>query len=197
MPIQEFENPVELFSTWFDEARRCEAIDDPTAMALATASREGLPDVRMVLLKGYDDQGFVFYTNLGSPKAVQLQENGHAALCFYWMPLEKQVRIRGRVIPVTSEAADAYFNSRDRKSKIGAWASKQSQPLESRFHLEKRVAVFAARFGLGRVPRPEFWSGFRLIPREIEFWLGQPFRLHDRLQYSHDGALWTRKRLFP
>jgi pyridoxamine 5'-phosphate oxidase len=197
MAIPNQPDPLVLFSAWFDDAAQCKLIDDHTAVALATADASGAPDVRMVLLKGFDARGFTFYTNLTSPKAQQLTANPRAALCFHWAPLERQVRIRGPVEPSTAEEADAYFASRERQSQIGAWASKQSQPLESRFHLEKRVARFLARFAVGSVPRPEFWGGFRLIPETIEFWLKQPYRLHDRVRYTRTPQGWTRARLFP
>ena len=200
MSIPNVENPYALFDVWYAEAEACEGIDDHTAMTLATASADGRPDARVVLLKGHDERGFSFYTNLGSVKAGQLECNPHAALCFYWMPLEKQVRIRGRIEPVSLEEADAYHATRPRQSQIGAWASKQSQPLEGRFELEARIAKFAAKFGFRKVPRPEFWSGFRLIPEAIEFWLKQPYRLHDRVLYTRAedaSGGWTRKRLFP
>ncbi|HOJ68195.1 MAG TPA: pyridoxamine 5'-phosphate oxidase [Candidatus Hydrogenedentes bacterium] len=190
-------DPFSLFAAWYAEAAACKAIDDHTAVALGTCGADGQPDVRMVLLKGYDERGFVFYTNLGSPKARQLNENPRASLCFYWMPLEKQVRVRGSVESVTDEEADAYFASRPRQSQIGAWASKQSQPLEGRYELEKRIIKYGARFALGSVPRPPFWSGFRLRPNTIEFWLKMPYRLHDRLLYTRTASGWEAKRLFP
>lgn len=200
MAIPVYPNPFELFDTWYREAEACAAIDDHTAMTLATADASGAPDARVVLLKGFDERGFVFYTNLTSVKGGQLAANPRVALCFYWMPLEKQVRIRGPIEPVTDEEADAYHATRPRQSQIGAWASKQSRPIEHRFELERRVARYAARFGLRKVPRPEFWSGFRVLPERIEFWLKQPFRLHDRVLYTPDetqpGA-WRRQRLFP
>lgn len=199
MAIPHLDNPVELFSQWLAEARACEGIPDATAMALATADADGAPDVRMVLLKSADDSGFCFYTNLGSVKAAQLAANPRAALCFHWAPLGRQVRVRGAVTPVTKEEADAYFASRPKQSQIGAWASKQSQPLEKRFELEQRVAHYAAKFALTQVPRPDFWSGFRLVPTRIEFWLGQPYRLHDRVEYVREGAEqpWRTTRLYP
>lgn len=199
MAIPHLDNPVELFAQWLADARTCEGIPDATAMALATADADAVPDVRMVLLKSADDTGFCFYTNLGSVKAAQLAANPHAALCIHWAPLERQVRVRGPVTRVTQEEADAYFASRPKQSQIGAWASKQSQPLEKRFELEQRVAHYAAKYGLTQVPRPDFWSGFRLVPTRIEFWLSQPYRLHDRVEYVRVGAgePWRISRLYP
>jgi len=197
MSMQVLENPIELFGNWFEEGKAC-GLREPTAVCLATATAAGEPSARMVLLKAFDDRGFVFYTNLGSPKARELSENPRAALCFYWTPIGKQIRVTGRVEPVTPEEADAYFASRDRQSRIGAYASKQSQPLTGYLELERRAAEYALKFGFGAVPRPEFWSGFRVIPHEIEFWLEKPFRLHERLVYRReDGSKWTTQWLFP
>ncbi len=190
------DDPFVLFADWFADARRKEP-NDPNAMALATADGTGLPDVRMVLLKDFDAEGFVFYTNLKSAKGLQIGTNPQAALCFHWKSLRRQVRLRGPVVPVTPEEADAYFASRARDSRIGAWASKQSRPLESRFALEKAVAKTAARFGTGTVPRPPHWSGFRLIPQHFEFWRDRPFRLHDRLVFDRQDGGWTTARLYP
>jgi pyridoxamine 5'-phosphate oxidase len=192
------DEPFELFANWLQDAKKKE-INDANAMALATADADGLPDVRMVLLKDVDAEGFVFYTNLESAKGEQLAENSKAALCFHWKSLRRQVRVRGPIEPVSAEEADAYFNSRARDSRIGAWASKQSRPLESRFALEKAVAREAARFGLGEVPRPQHWSGFRLKPVSIEFWRDRPFRLHDRMTFRRDdfSSPWSITRLYP
>ena len=192
------EDPFVLFADWLEDAKRKEP-NDANAMALATADTDGLPDVRMVLLKDVDAGGFVFYTNLESAKGGQLAANAKAALCFHWKSLRRQVRVRGLVEPVAAGEADAYFASRARDSRIGAWASKQSRPLESRFALEKSVAREAARFGLGEVPRPPHWSGFRIRPLSIEFWRDRPFRLHDRMSFLRQDlhSPWTVSRLYP
>ena len=192
------EEPFALFADWLEEAKKKEP-NDANAMALATADEDGLPDVRMVLLKDVDPDGFVFYTNLESAKGQQLEQNPKASLCFHWKSLRRQVRVRGAIEPVSAEEADAYFASRARDSRIGAWASKQSRELESRFALEKSVAREAARFGLGAVPRPPHWSGYRLKPVSIEFWRDRPFRLHDRMRFERTdkGSPWTVSRLYP
>ena len=190
-------DPFALFAEWLAEATASEP-HDPTAMALATVDENGLPDARMVLLKGVDRGGFVFYTNLESRKGRQLAAQPKAALCFHWKSLRRQVRIRGGVEPVEAAEADAYFASRPRLSRIGAWASKQSAPLESRFALEKAVARYTARFGTGAVPRPPHWSGFRLMPQELEFWRDGAFRLHDRRRFTRaEAGDWESVALFP
>ena len=166
-------------------------------MTLATVDAEGRPSARMVLLKDVDEKGFVFYTNLASRKADDLGVNLNAALCFYWKTLAKQVRVEGAVAPVSDVEADEYFASRAKLSQLGAWASKQSQPLEGRMALEKRVARYTAKFNIGTVPRPEFWSGFRIAPIRIEFWKEEAFRLHDRTVYLRDGEGWTTEKLYP
>lgn len=196
--ISDREDPFALFAEWLTEAKKSEP-NDPNAMALATADASGLPDVRMVLLKDLDQTGFVFYTNLESGKGGQLAENAQAALCFHWKSLRRQIRVRGQVEAVSEAEADAYFASRARDSRIGAWASKQSRPLESKFALEKAVAREAARFGLGEVPRPPHWSGFRIRPLKMEFWRDRPFRLHDRMFFDRPdlGSTWTVSRLYP
>lgn len=195
--------PFLLFESWFGEAREKE-INDPNAMALATVDASGLPNVRMVLLKGLDAagvgrRGFVFYTNLESAKGQELQANPKAAIVFHWKSLHRQVRARGLIGPVSSDEADEYYASRHRTSRIGAWASKQSRPLESRLALEKAVAIETARFGISAIPRPPHWSGFRLTPLEIEFWSDRPFRLHDRVLFrrSTPDENWTKTRLYP
>lgn len=194
--ISEYESPFELFDTWFSDAKESET-SDPNAVAIATVSDEGKPSVRMVLLKSVDEQGFVFYTNLGSRKAHHIQTNGNIAMCFHWKSLKRQVRVEGAVVPVSEEEADAYFGSRPKMSQIGAWASKQSQKLEGRLQLEKRIAEYTAKFNIGTVPRPEFWSGFRLVPEMVEFWQDQTFRLHDRVVYERVDGGWATHRLFP
>jgi pyridoxamine 5'-phosphate oxidase len=188
-------DPVALFDRWFAEASKSEELAE--AMTLATVAKDGTPAARMVLLKGFDALGFVFYTNLESRKSAELTVNPAAAACFLWKSLRRQVRIEGAAAPVAAAEADAYFASRPRDSQIGAWASDQSRALKSRAALERRVDLFARRFGDGDVPRPPFWSGFRIVPLRIEFWQEQPFRLHDRWLYSRNGEAWRRQRLFP
>jgi pyridoxamine 5'-phosphate oxidase len=189
-------DPIGLFAAWLGEAERAEPVD-PNAMALATVDESGLPNVRMVLLKGHGEDGFVFYTNLESAKGRELAVNPRAALCFYWKSLNRQVRVRGPVRPVAGDDADAYFATRSRGSRIGAWASAQSRPLESRFALEKAVAAYTARYAIGEVPRPAHWSGFRLMPEEIEFWQSGTFRLHDRVRFTREQGAWAGVRLYP
>ena len=197
------EEPFALFDEWLKEAAAHEP-NDPNAMALATVDPDGLPNVRMVLLKGVDgperpDRGFVCFTNYESAKGRELLASKKAALCFHWKSLRRQVRVRGLVSPVAPEEADAYFATRPRGSRIGAWASAQSRPLESRFALEKAVAFYTAKYAVGEIPRPPYWSGFRVVPVEMEFWHDRPFRLHDRVQFrrSGPGEPWSKVRLYP
>lgn len=192
------QDPVSLFAKWLARAEKSEP-DDANACALATADTDGLPNVRMVLMKAFDEDGFVFYTNFESAKGRELLANPQAAMVFHWKSQHRQVRLRGPVSPVSDTQADAYYASRSRDSRIGAWASKQSRPLESRFALEKQVAKFAARYAIGAVPRPAHWSGFRLSPIEIEFWRDGTFRLHDRLVFRREAPsdAWSTTRLYP
>ena len=190
--------PYALFGTWLEEAGKTES-NDPNAVALATVDEAGLPNVRMVLLKGFDARGFVFYTNFESQKGVEILGTLKAAMCFHWKSLRRQVRIRGEVEIVSDAEADEYYASRPRGSRIGAWASKQSRPLEGRFALEKAVAEYTARHAIGEIPRPPHWSGFRIKPVSIEFWHDRPFRLHDRMEFRRtaDGTGWTKVRMYP
>ena len=194
----EARDPFALFAEWLADASKSEP-NDPSAMALATADADGYPDVRMVLLKGADENGFVFYTNYESAKGTELLANPKAALCFHWKSLRRQIRVRGLVTQATEAEADAYHETRARDSQIGAWASRQSRELASRFEFEKEIARYAAKFGLGKVPRPPHWSGFRITPLQIEFWRDRPFRLHDRLVFTRpdDKSGWTTAKLFP
>jgi pyridoxamine 5'-phosphate oxidase len=194
----EADEPLRLFAAWFEEAKKAEP-SDPEAMALATVDADGLPNVRMVLLKGFDERGFVFYSNEESRKGRELAANRRAGLAFHWKSLRRQVRLRGAVTTVSTAEADAYFASRPRSSQIGAWASKQSSPLESRLAFEKAIALNAAKFALGPVPRPPFWIGYRVTPTVMEFWHDRPYRLHDRIEFRRTdaGAAWTKARLYP
>ena len=191
------EEPFALFAEWFAEARTSEP-NDPNAMALATVDADGLPDLRMVLMKDYDASGFVFYSHIASAKGRELAHNPKAALLFHWKSLRRQVRIRGGVTPVSAEEADAYFATRPKQAQLGAWASQQSRPLESRFAFEAAIAQQALKHAIGVVPRPPGWSGWRVAAEQMEFWHDRPFRLHDRILFNRaDGADWRKTRLYP
>lgn len=196
MDIAAATDPFELFQAWFKEAEGTE-VNDPNAFALATVSPEGRPSVRVLLLKGLDDRGFVFYTNTQSRKGQHLDATGVAAMNFHWKSLRRQVRVEGPVERVTDAEADAYFASRPRGSQIGAWASQQSRPLDSRATLEQRIAALAAEHEGRDVPRPPHWTGYRLVPDYLEFWQDREFRLHDRITFTRDGAGWATARLYP
>jgi pyridoxamine 5'-phosphate oxidase len=190
------DDPIAIFEAWMAEAAASEP-NDPNAVCLATATPDGFPSARMVLLKGVDGRGFVFYTNLESRKGTELRANPNAALCFHWKTLARSVRVEGAVEQVSDAEADAYYASRARTSRLGAWASKQSRPLESRFALEKAVAEYGVRHAVGDIPRPPHWSGFRLVPRRMELWRDMPFRLHERRVFHRDGAGWRIEMLYP
>jgi pyridoxamine 5'-phosphate oxidase len=194
-PVQD---PFALFAEWLKAAGKLEP-NDPNAMAVATVDENGLPDVRMVLLKAFDERGFVFYTNKQSAKGAELSARPKAALCFHWKSLKRQVRVRGPVSDVSDEEADAYYASRARDSQIGAWASAQSRTMESRWAFEKEIAKYVLKFGLAKVPRPSHWSGYRIAPVQIEFWRDRPFRLHDRLVYRRaaEDQPWQTEKLYP
>ena len=190
------DDPYALFAEWMAEATASE-VNDPNAMCLATCTPDGRPSARMVLLKGVDDRGFVFYTNLESRKGGELAANPQAALCFHWKSLARSVRVEGAVEPVSDAEADAYYQSRSRGSRIGAWASRQSRPLDGRFALEKAVAEYTLKFGVSEVPRPAHWSGLRVLPRRMEFWRDMPFRLHERRVFKAAAGGWETEALFP
>ena len=189
-------DPWGLFGQWFAQAQAAEP-EDPNAMALATTDADGLPDVRIVLLKDADERGFVFYTNTLSMKGLELSANPRAALVLHWKSLRRQVRARGPITPVTAAEADAYFQSRRRESRLGAIASQQSRPLADRATLMSAVAELSERYGDGPIPRPEHWTGFRIAPVSVEFWQNGDFRLHDRVRFTRTGAGWSRARLYP
>jgi pyridoxamine 5'-phosphate oxidase len=190
--------PLRLFAAWFADAKRAEPVN-PEAMTLATVDAEGRPNARMVLLKAFDERGFVFYSNAESAKGHELAASPHAALTFYWKTLQRQVRLRGRVEAVSDVEADAYFATRSRMAQIGAWASKQSSALESRLAFEKAIARFTAKFAIGTIPRPPYWVGYRVVPSAIEFWQERQFRLHDRVVFTREraNAAWIKTRLYP
>jgi len=199
-PVPELsgDDPFKIFAAWMEAAIEAEPAD-ANAMTLATVDAGGMPDSRMVLMKSADERGLVFYTNLGSRKARQLAASPKASLSFHWKSLLRQIRFQGLVEPVGDAEADAYFQSRDRRSRIGAWASRQSQPLKGRFELEAQIAKFAAKFAIGDIPRPAFWSGYRVVPLRIEFWRNGAFRLHDRLVFERETpvAPWQTSKLYP
>lgn len=192
----ESNEPFDLFAAWLSDAEKSEP-NDPNAMAVASVDEDGMPNIRMVLLKDFSPEGFVFYTNFESAKGKELLTSRKAGLLFHWKSLRRQIRIRGAVEVVSNAEADEYFQSRARGSRIGAWASKQSRPLESRFALEKSVAEYTAKFGISSIPRPDYWSGFLVKPEQIEFWHDRPFRLHDRVVFTRSGEAWDKEQLYP
>jgi pyridoxamine 5'-phosphate oxidase len=196
--FKDLENPIELFNEWFNEAKKTE-INDPNALALATSSKDGVPSVRIVLLKGFNQNGFVVYTNLDSKKSIDIKNNPNAAMCFHWKSLLRQIRITGEIFKVSDEDADLYFKSRDYESRIGAWASKQSSVLKNREELYQEIENYKKKYSdKNKVPRPSYWSGWNLKPNEIEFWLDGKNRIHQRLKYiKSQNGIWNRSLLSP
>jgi pyridoxamine 5'-phosphate oxidase len=195
--FEDLDNPIELFKKWFSRAVENE-INDPNAVAVATSDKSNQPNVRMVLLKGLNDQGFVFYTNFNSTKGRELKINQKASMCFHWKSLRRQVRVLGKVEEVTSKEADDYYNSRPYKNRISAWASSQSQPLDKRETFLDKIKEFEKKYpDSNNVPRPPYWSGWRLIPNEIEFWVDGEGRIHERLIYKNTGGKWSKEILYP
>jgi len=198
--MEEENNPFVIFKNWYEEAIQKLDYEYAVSAALATVDSDGSPDVRMVLVKQWDEKGFTFYTNYSSKKSRQIQTNSRAGLCFYWHEIHKQIRIRGKVEKVEEIVSDQYFEARDRLSQIGAWASKQSEILFSKLELEKKVAYYLTQFGLSKIPRPPFWGGYKLVPSEIEFWIKKPYRLHERTLFSRkdmETHNWEKFLLFP
>jgi pyridoxamine 5'-phosphate oxidase len=189
-------DPFKLFTEWFEEAQR-EEPEFPEAMNIASVGEDGTPSLRVVLMKDFSSKGFVFYTNLKGQKGQEIVKNPKVCLNFHWKTLRKQIRITGEAQMVSTEMADRYFASRPRVSQLGAWASKQSQEMPDRFSLEKRLALYTAKFGVGPIPRPDFWTGFCVVPLKIEFWHEKPFRLHERVLYHFTSGQWISQRLFP
>ena len=194
--FEDLDNPIELFKKWFAEAEKSE-INDPNAVAVATSSKDNQPNVRMVLLKGLSDKGFVFYTNFNSKKGIELKENLKASMCFHWKSLRRQVRVVGSVEEVTKKEADDYYNSRPYKNKIGAWASSQSEILNKREDFIKQIGTYEKKYPSNNVPRPPHWSGWRLLPSQIEFWLDGEGRIHERLNYKKEKGSWNKELLYP
>lgn len=197
MTIPQRDNPFDLFNEWFDKAKKNKKIEEATAMSLATSTPGGMPNVRLVLLKKVDNEGFTFYTNIDSQKGRELLANPLAALCFYWPPLGKQIRIQGNVKLIPEAVSDAYFATRSRQSQVGAWASSQSQPMKGPWELKKNVAKFMAKYSILKIPRPPYWQGFKIIPHRFEFWKERTFRLHERLRYDRSNDTWEKTWLFP
>jgi len=195
--FEDLDNPIDLFKKWFSKAKVSE-INDPNALALATSDKTNQPNVRMVLLKGLSDKGFVFYTNFESRKGNELKNNQKASMCFHWKSLRRQIRVIGKVEQVTDKEADEYFNSRPYKNRIGAWASSQSKVLDKRENFLKKIKEFEKKYSdEKKVPRPPHWSGWRVLPTEIEFWLDVEGRVHERLNYRNDNGKWTKELLYP